>query len=104
MFYVFKLLKIPAGTTITDSDNGQLLADLLEEGETFIVAKGGTKGLGNVHFKSPSMVRPRTSTEGTPGEELFVELELKSIADVGLVGSLYLCIKICHTLQRGKSF
>ena len=58
---------------------------MLEHGDTFTVAKGGAKGLGNVHFKSPTMVRPKNSTEGGMGEELFVELELKSIADIGLV-------------------
>ena len=78
-------IKIPPGTSISHHETGQLLADLLEHGDTFTVAQGGAKGLGNVHFKSPTMVRPKDSSKGDIGEELFVELELKSIADIGLV-------------------
>jgi len=60
--------------------------DLLKESETLIIAKGGEKGLGNVRFKSSTNIRPFERTEGGIGEECIVELELKSIADIGLVG------------------
>eukprot|EP00111_Clytia_hemisphaerica_P020789 TCONS_00061310-protein len=79
-------IQIPVGTVITNSNSDEELADLTRKGETYTVAKGGSKGLGNVHFKSPTRVRPREFTEGGAGEEIFVELELKSIADIGLVG------------------
>jgi len=70
---------------ISDFKSGKLLADLVTNGEQYIIAKGGQKGLGNVRFKSASSVRPQESTHGGEGNELFVELELKSIADIGLV-------------------
>jgi GTP-binding protein len=73
------------GGTTGDSDR-QLIADLTEEGQRFVLARGGRGGRGNFHFKSATHRAPREFEYGEPGEELNVELELKTIADVGLVG------------------
>jgi len=82
------ILKVPVGTCIHRTDMGECVTqfDLLKESETLIIAKGGEKGLGNVRFKSSTNIRPFERTEGGIGEECIVELELKSIADIGLVG------------------
>lgn len=66
----------------------EMMADIATNGETFTVVHGGGKGLGNVHFKSPVNVRPRQCTEGSEGESLWMELELKLIADIALVRHL----------------
>lgn len=80
------VLHVPVGTVITDSKTGELLADLNEDGATSIVAKGGNGGLGNLHFKSSTNRAPRQFTPGETGETREVKLELKVLADVGLLG------------------
>ena len=80
------ILRVPVGTTISDKATGQLLVDLAEHGQRVILAKGGNGGLGNVHFKSSINRAPRQCTKGEPGEEFELYLELKVLADVGLLG------------------
>jgi GTP-binding protein len=79
-------LHVPVGTIITDISSGEVLADLNEDGASAIVAKGGTGGLGNLHFKSSINRAPRQSTSGESGESRELKLELKVLADVGLLG------------------
>jgi GTPase len=80
------VLPIPPGTAVIDDASGDLLADLVAVGQDAIVAKGGRGGLGNVHFASPTHRTPRHAQKGEPGEERWLRLELRLIADVGLVG------------------
>jgi len=77
---------VPAGTTVYDADNHELIGDLTEPGEELVVAKGGRGGRGNIHFVSPRNTAPEIAENGEPGEQRFVTLELKVLADVGLVG------------------
>jgi GTP-binding protein len=80
------VLKVPVGTMVYHADTGELLGDLDVDGAELTVAKGGKGGRGNIHFATPWNQAPRTAEDGTPGEELNVRLELKLIADVGLLG------------------
>ena len=79
-------LRVPVGTVITDKGTGQVIADLAQDGQRVQLAKGGNGGLGNVHFKSSVNRAPRQCTKGDPGEEFELQLELKVLADVGLLG------------------
>ncbi|MEX0503315.1 GTPase ObgE [Alphaproteobacteria bacterium LSUCC0719] len=80
------LLKLPVGTQILADDQETVLADLTEEGQEFILAKGGAGGKGNAFFKSSTNRAPRKSQPGEPGQEMWVWLRLKLIADAGLLG------------------
>jgi GTP-binding protein len=79
-------LRMPVGTVITDDTTGTQLADLAKHGQRTLLAKGGRGGLGNLHFKSSTNRAPRQHTMGEPGEHLWLRLELKVLADVGLLG------------------
>ena len=79
-------VKVPQGTTVRDAETGRLLGDLIENGQTLIVAKGGRGGRGNIRFASPRNPAPEIAENGEPGQERKIELELKVLADVGLVG------------------
>ncbi|MBK9159978.1 MAG: GTPase ObgE [Nitrosomonadales bacterium] len=80
------ILRMPIGTVITDINSGEVIADLTHDGEKALLAQGGKGGLGNIHFKSSTNRAPRQCTPGEPGEERELQLELKVLADVGLLG------------------
>ena len=80
------ILRMPVGTIITDEKFGEVIADLSENGKKALVAAGGKGGLGNLHFKSPTNRAPRQFTLGEPGQARSLKLELKVLADVGLLG------------------
>ncbi len=80
------VLKVPVGTTLLDEATGEMLGDLTEIGQRVLLAKGGRGGLGNINFKSSTNRSPRKTTDGTPGEMRELRLELKVLADVGLLG------------------
>ena len=79
-------LNVPLGTIAFDADTRENLGEVMEEGQRLVIAEGGKGGLGNWHFKSSTHQTPQYAQNGLPGEERTVELELKLIADVGLVG------------------
>jgi GTP-binding protein len=81
-----RVMRVPVGTVITDKATEQILVDLSEHGQRAQLAAGGKGGLGNVHFKSSINRAPRQCTPGDPGEELELYMELKVLADVGLLG------------------
>ena len=80
------VLKVPVGTQVFDEDNETMLADLTEVGQKVKLATGGNGGFGNTHFKSSTNRAPRRANPGLPGEEMWIWLRLKLIADAGLVG------------------
>ena len=79
-------VRVPCGTVVHDIDTGELICDLTDEGQRQMVAEGGRGGLGNTRFKSSVNRAPRKTTPGTPGEGRHLSLELKVLADVGLLG------------------
>ena len=80
------VLRMPVGTVVTNEATGELVADLAQHDQKILLAKGGTGGLGNLHFKSSTNRTPRQFTLGESGEEVDLKLELKVLADVGLLG------------------
>ncbi|MBV8666434.1 MAG: GTPase ObgE [Burkholderiaceae bacterium] len=80
------MLRMPVGTLITDNNDGEVIADLTEHGQVMLLAKGGEGGWGNIHFKSSTNRAPRQKTDGKEGERRELRLELKVLADVGLLG------------------
>ncbi len=81
-----RYIKIPQGTIVKDADTGEVLGDMLENGQELVVAKGGRGGRGNIHFATPANPAPELSENGEPGEVRNLKLELRVLADVGLVG------------------
>jgi GTPase len=79
-------IRVPVGTVVTNVDTNEQIGDLTSHGQRLLVAQGGKGGLGNIHFKSSVNRAPRKSTPGTPGEVRELKLELKLLADVGLLG------------------
>jgi GTP-binding protein len=79
-------IRVPVGTLVYDEDTGELICDLIEDGQRVVVARGGFHGLGNARYKSSTNRAPRQSKPGTSGEQRSLRLELKLLADVGLLG------------------
>src|SRR6185312_16941711 len=80
------ILDVPPGTAVLDDETGELLADLVAVGQSAQIARGGRGGLGNTHFKTSTHQAPKHAQKGEPGEERRLRLELRLIADIGLVG------------------
>jgi GTP-binding protein len=80
------ILKVPVGTVVKDAETGEIIADLTEHGQKVVVARGGRGGRGNAAFKSLTNQTPTTAEEGEKGQERWIELELKLLADVGIIG------------------
>jgi GTP-binding protein len=80
------VVKVPPGTVVIDEDTGDILADLVVPGQRDIIAQGGVGGMGNMHFASSTRQAPRIAKPGGPAQERWVRLELRLVAEVGLVG------------------
>ncbi len=80
------VIEVPTGSVIKEVESGKILVDLTDESQEFLAARGGKGGLGNTHFASGSNRTPRIATDGKPGEDRWLRIELKLIADIGLVG------------------
>lgn len=80
------IVKVPPGTVVKDDDTGETIADLLEHGQRAVITKGGRGGRGNTRFATPANPAPELSEKGEPGQERYIVMELKLLADVGLVG------------------
>ncbi|MBL39577.1 MAG: GTPase ObgE [Xanthomonadales bacterium] len=80
------VIRVPLGTIVRNIETDEIIGDVTQPGQRLLVARGGTGGKGNIHFKSSVNRTPRQFTEGTPGEERALHLELKVLADVGLLG------------------
>ena len=80
------IIRVPPGTVVKDEESGKVIADLVDDGQSFVVAKGGRGGRGNARFTSSVHRAPDFAEKGEPGEEKWVILELKLLADVGLIG------------------
>ena len=91
-------LRFRRGTVVRDAETGEIIADLDQEGATILVARGGRGGRGNSHYVTSSSQAPEFAQEGEPGEERTLELELKLLADAGLIGFQMLVSQ--HLLSR----
>jgi GTPase len=80
------LVRVPVGTVVKDADSGEFLADLTQHQQRYVAAQGGKGGRGNIHFATSTYQAPTRAEEGTPGQERTLRLELKLLADVGLLG------------------
>ncbi|WP_457644502.1 GTPase ObgE [Persephonella sp.] len=80
------IIKVPVGTVVKDAETGEIIADLVYDGQKVVVAKGGKGGRGNTAFKTSTNQAPDYAEEGQPGEEKWIELELKLLADIGIIG------------------
>ncbi len=80
------IVSVPLGTMVKDDETGHLICDLVHDGDTFVIAKGGRGGRGNAHFQTSANRAPTFAEKGEPGEERWIQLELKVLADVGLLG------------------
>jgi GTP-binding protein len=80
------IIKVPCGTMLYDDESGELIADLVDGGDKVLVARGGKGGRGNMHFATPTVQAPRRAEAGKAGEKIRLRLELKLLADVGLIG------------------
>jgi len=81
-----QIVEVPLGTLAKDPETGEIIGEVTEDGQEIILVKGGRGGLGNTHFKSPTNQSPKYAQPGEPGREAWIILELKVLADVGLVG------------------
>ncbi|WP_277300984.1 GTPase ObgE [Veillonella montpellierensis] len=80
------VIPVPLGTVVKEEETGKIFCDLTEDGQTFVIAKGGRGGRGNIHFQTSANRAPTFAEKGEPGEEFWLQLELKVLADVGLLG------------------